>query len=84
VSIASFAFPSTAKVSGPSASPLAPRTSVPATAPGPGGSSAEVAKLRTEIRHLGSLVKKLQAQLDVEREYCAALESQLRTLSTAE
>jgi CheY-like chemotaxis protein len=68
----------------PSASPAAPRASAAAAAPGPAGSSAEVAKLRSEIRHLGTLVKKLQAQLEVEREYCAALESQLRTLSTAE
>jgi DNA-binding response OmpR family regulator len=56
------------------------------TAPAPSAStnSAEVAKLRSEIQHLGSLVKKLQAQLEVEREYCAALESQLRTLSAVE
>jgi CheY-like chemotaxis protein len=42
------------------------------------------AKLRSEILRLTSLAKKLQSQLEVEREYCAALESQLRTLSTAE
>ena len=68
----------------PSAPPAAPRAAGPAAAVGSAGNSAEIAKLRTEIRHLSSLVKRLQAQLDVEREYCAALESQLRTLSTAE
>lgn len=68
----------------PSAPPAAPRANVTATALGAAGNSAEAAKLRSEIRHLESLVKKLQAQLEVEREYCAALESQLRTLSTAE
>jgi DNA-binding response OmpR family regulator len=67
-----------------SASPSTPRSVTPAAASNANGNSAEVAKLRSEIRHLGSLVKKLQAQLEVEREYCAALESQLRTLSTAE
>jgi CheY-like chemotaxis protein len=68
-----------------SASPAAPRGGTTSTAsPDPVGNSAELTKLRSEIRHLGSLVKKLQAQLEVEREYCAALESQLRTLSTAE
>ena len=67
----------------PSASPAAPRGASSAAASGAAGNSAEIAKLRSEILHLGSLVKKLQAQLEVEREYCAALESQLRTLSTA-
>jgi CheY-like chemotaxis protein len=72
----------------PSASPAttqpAPRAASPASASSPSANSAEVAKLRSEIQHLGSLVKKLQAQLEVEREYCAALESQLRTLSAVE
>jgi CheY-like chemotaxis protein len=68
----------------PIASPTAPRAVAPASVHATNGNSVEVAKLRTEIRHLESLVKKLQAQLEVEREYCAALESQLRTLSTAE
>jgi CheY-like chemotaxis protein len=61
-----------------------PRAASPISAPSANANSAEVAKLRSEIQHLGSLVKKLQAQLEVEREYCAALESQLRTLSAVE
>lgn len=72
------------RVTSPVASPVAPRTTNPAASFGAAGNSADAAKLRAEIRHLDSLVKKLQAQLEVEREYCAALESQLRTLSTAE
>jgi len=62
----------------------APRAASPAAASSANASCAEVAKLRSEIQHLGSLVKKLQAQLEVEREYCAALESQLRALSSVE
>ena len=46
------------------------------------GSSQELLKLRAEIRRLESLIKKLQSDLASEREYSAALESQVRTLST--
>lgn len=71
--------------SAPAPSIQAPsRATAPATAPTANANSAEIAKLRSEILRLGSLAKKLQAQLEVEREYCAALESQLRALSTAE
>jgi hypothetical protein len=48
------------------------------------GSSPEVVKLRADIRRLEFLIKKLQTDLASEREYSAALESQLRSLSTAE
>lgn len=65
--------------------PLTPRATAPApTSANANANSAEIAKLRSEIRHLSSLVKKLQSQLEVEREYCAALESQLRTPTAAE
>jgi DNA-binding response OmpR family regulator len=47
-------------------------------------SSPEIVRLRAEIRRLESLIKKLQTDLASEREYSAALESQLRSLSTAE
>jgi len=70
--------------SAPAAIQAAPRPTAPATPSGANSNSAEIAKLRSEILRLGSLAKKLQAQLEVEREYCAALESQLRALSTAE
>jgi CheY-like chemotaxis protein len=65
--------------------PAAPAAATPAAAtPSPAGSSAELVRLRSEMRRLESLIKKLQSDLASEREYCAALESQLRTLSTAE
>jgi len=68
------------------AMPQTPHTvTPPATAKQtPVGSSPEVVKLRAEIRRLEFLIKKLQTDLASEREYSAALESQLRTLSTAE
>jgi CheY-like chemotaxis protein len=50
----------------------------------PGATSPELMKLRNEVRRLESLVKKLQSELASEREYCASLESQLQSLSTAE
>ncbi|HEY6466224.1 MAG TPA: response regulator [Candidatus Acidoferrales bacterium] len=61
----------------PSANASAPRPSVvpPAAAP-----SAEVQKLRNEIHRLELLVKKLQAQLDAGNEYCASLETHIKTL----
>jgi len=50
--------------------------------PGPAAASAsaEVQKLRSEVLRLELLVKKLQASLDAEKEYCAALEAHLKAL----
>ncbi len=48
------------------------------------GGSQELLKLRAEIRRLEFLIKKLQSDLASEREYSAELESQLRSLCTAE
>jgi DNA-binding response OmpR family regulator len=69
--------------------PAAPRDvpkapAVTAASRHPARNSLEVQKLRMEVKRLESLVKKLQADLASEREYCATLESQLQTLSTAE
>ena len=50
----------------------------------PAATRSELQKLRMDVKRLESLVKKLQADLASEREYCATLESQLQTLSTAE
>jgi CheY-like chemotaxis protein len=50
----------------------------------PTGSSPDRAKLRSEVRRLESLVKKLQSELASEREYSATLEEQLRSVGTAE
>jgi DNA-binding response OmpR family regulator len=52
----------------------APRTA--AAAPPP----AEIQKLRLEISRLEMLVKKLQAELEAQHQYCAALEGHIKTL----
>jgi DNA-binding response OmpR family regulator len=78
--------------SSPAAPPAQAKAAATVNAPAPAKpvpqpastSAAEVTKLRAEIRRLESLVKKLQSQLDTEHEYCAALESQLRTINVAE
>jgi CheY-like chemotaxis protein len=66
----------------PQAAPTAPPPAV--AKPASPASSQEVLRLRAEIRRLESLIKKLQSDLASEREYSSSLESQLRTLSTAE
>lgn len=48
------------------------------------GSSAEMQKLRFEIQRLEMLVKKLQSELEAERQYVASLESHMRTLQESE
>lgn len=73
----------------PAASLAAPRAIPPAPSPSagmraPAANTQELQKLRMEVKRLESLVKKLQAELTSEREYCATLESQLQSLSTAE
>jgi DNA-binding response OmpR family regulator len=73
------------------ASPFAPASSMrqpaPAT-PSPtrnaGANPQELTKLRNEVKRLESLVRKLQSELASEREYCAALEEQLRSVGAAE
>lgn len=42
--------------------------------------AADVQKLRNEIRRLELFVKKLQSELDAQREYCIALEAHCKTL----
>src|SRR5579863_1896983 len=66
----------------PRAVPQAP--SSPAGMRAPAGNPQELQKLRMEVKRLESLVKKLQAELASEREYCASLESQLQSVSAAE
>jgi DNA-binding response OmpR family regulator len=46
--------------------------------------SAEVQKLKNEMRRLELLVKKLQAELEAEHQYCAALEAHFKTLQDSE
>lgn len=47
-------------------------------------SNGELQKLRNEIWRLELLVKKLQAELEAQRQYCTALESHLSTLQETE
>src|ERR1700704_4493085 len=47
----------------------------------PSPTAADVQKLRVEIAHLDLLVKKLQTELQIERQYNQALETQIRTLT---
>jgi twitching motility two-component system response regulator PilH len=49
----------------------------------PAPTAADVQKLRVEIAHLDLLVKKLQTELQIERQYNQALEAQIRTLTDA-
>jgi len=50
----------------------------------PVAAPAETQKLRNEIRRLELFVKKLQSELDAQRQYCVALEAHFRTLQDAE
>jgi CheY-like chemotaxis protein len=47
----------------------------------PAASPADIQKLRVEIGRLDLLVKKLQTELQIERQYNQALETQIRTLT---
>jgi len=47
----------------------------------PGPSAVDLQKLRVEIARLELLVKKLQTELQIERQYNQALETQIRTLT---
>jgi DNA-binding response OmpR family regulator len=60
---------------------------VPASAPAQrvaAPPAAETQKLRNEIRRLELLVKKLQADLEAQHQYCAALEAHIKTLQEVE
>jgi hypothetical protein len=47
----------------------------------PAPSSADILKLRAEIARLELLVKKLQTEMQIERQYAQALELQMQTLT---
>jgi len=67
------------------ASHFAPPSSAPHQPSAPAaGSSADLQKLRAEITWLDSLVKKLQAELQNERQYNQSLENQIRALTHGE
>ena len=67
--------PAVAAPAAPAPSPAAPAATV---------SSAEVQKLRNEVRRLELLVKKLQAELEAEHKYCEALEAHFKTQQESE
>ena len=50
----------------------------------PSASASEIQKARNEIRRLELLVKKLEAELQAEHQYCAALEAHFKTLQETE
>ena len=52
-----------------------------ATSARPTPTAADVQRLRVEIAHLDLLVKKLQTELQIERQYNQALETQIRSLT---
>jgi CheY-like chemotaxis protein len=50
----------------------------------PAAPSAEIQKLRNEVRRLELFVKKLEAELQAEHQYCAALEAHFKALQESE
>ena len=65
--------------------PVAPAPAAPTRAAAPSASaSMDVQKLKFEILRLESLVKKLQADLEAERQYSRALEEHVKTLQESE
>jgi CheY-like chemotaxis protein len=65
-----------------SAQPDAPPSAPPTARPAP--TASDIHKLRIEIAHLDLLVKKLQTELQIERQYNQALETQIRSLTDVE
>ncbi len=65
----------------PAAHAAAPPQRATATAP---PVSADTQKLRHEIRRLELLVKKLQAELEAQKQYCAALEADFKSMQETE
>jgi DNA-binding response OmpR family regulator len=59
----------------------------PPSAPAPRASApppAELQKLRNEVLRLELLVKKLQAELEAQKQYCSALESHFKTMQDSQ
>ena len=61
-----------------------PKPAAPPMPRAPQAPPAETQKLRNEIRRLELFVKKLQSELDAQRQYCTALEAHFKTLQDAE
>jgi len=68
---------------GPQERPAAPFAAPPAArsaAPAGGALPSDAQRVRLEIQRLELLVKKLQSELEAERQYCQALEAHIRAL----
>jgi CheY-like chemotaxis protein len=78
--------PASPRASAAPAPPVAPRPSAPAPAPrvAAPAHSAEVQKLRNEVLRLELLVKRLQAELEAQHQYCAALEAHFKNLQESQ
>ena len=76
--------PAMASPFAPASSTRQPAAAMPSPARNTGGNPQELTKLRSDVKRLESLVRKLQAELASEREYCAALEEQLHSVGAAE
>ncbi len=63
--------------------PAAPQARVPAP-PASTAGGMDAAKMRVEIMRLQSQVKKLESELQAEREYARALEEHIKTLQESE
>jgi CheY-like chemotaxis protein len=61
-----------------------PARQSPLVAPVRHAPAADAQKLRNEVRRLELLVKKLEAELEAEHKYCAALEAHIKTLQESE
>jgi CheY-like chemotaxis protein len=64
--------------------PIATRPAAPAQRAAVAPPSPDTQKLRHEIRRLELLVKKLQAELEAQKQYCAALEADFKSMQEAE
>jgi CheY-like chemotaxis protein len=71
--------PSPAPMPAPAAAPAAPAPARPAATP-VAVVPPDVQRLRMEIQRFELLVKKLQTELEAERQYCQALEAHIRAL----
>jgi CheY-like chemotaxis protein len=67
-----------------SAAPSTPQQNAQPVAPARQASGADILKLRSEIAHLELLIKKLQTELQIERQYNQALELQIKALTQVE
>jgi CheY-like chemotaxis protein len=75
-------FAAAAPAAAPRVIPPMPQRPVPAGAAAP--SSPDLQKMKLELMRLENLVKKLQSELEAEREYTRALEEHVKTLTESE